>query len=254
MIDDDNSLREEMGETAALPPDDPRRQALERRLATEPGATKQEWRDLLLENQLFRDRLPSVDVPGDLEHRLLAVAVAAPRQRLSVRRGWVLAAAAIILLVLSVGLAHRYTAGARMRTVALLAINNHLNHLEDHRVQGETKRELESGLSAEVGFKVIVPELDRLELAGGRKCKLGTHSVAFSLWRDDVGNYSLFQFQPDRFGLPPTIEPQLVRSTQPAGAEHTCGAWIWTEGPHGYVFTGDPGSDLRQLSPGSNAE
>ena len=254
---DDSSLQQEMGEMAALPPDDPRRQALEHRLVNDPTSADQEWRNLLLENECFRDNLPKVDVPDDLEHRLLAVVGNASRRRVSARWGWGLAAAAVVLIVLSTDFARRYTAASRMRTVALLAINNHLNHLEDHGVQAQTndKRELEAALSAQVGFQVMVPELDDgLQLAGGRKCKLGTHAVAFTLWRDAVGDYSLFQFQPDRFGLPPTIRPTLVRTTGPAGAEHTCGAWIWTEGRYGYVLTGDPENDLRRLSPGSKSD
>ena len=242
-----------MEETAALPPSDPRRRALEQGLAGERTSADQEWRDLLLENESFRDSLSKVDVPRDLEPRLLAIG----DYRWRALTRWGLAAAAVVLLMLSTELVRRYTNASRMRTVALLAINNHLNHLEDHGVldQPNRKRELERTLTAHVGFQVAVPELDNgLQLAGGRECKLGTHAVAFTLWRDAVGDYSVFQFQPDHFGLPPTIEPTLVRTPQPAGKQHACGAWIWTDGPYGYVLTGDPGSDLQRLSPGSNSE
>lgn len=254
---DDNSLQQEMGEAAALPPDDPRRRDLEHRLANEQTSADQEWCDLLLENECFRDNLCKVEVPDDLERRLLAVASDTSRPYVSRRWGWGLAAAAVVLLMLSTQLARRYTTVSRMRTVALLAINNHLNHLEDHGVQAQTneKRALEAALSEQVGFQVKVPDLDDgLQLAGGRPCKLGTHAVAFTLWHDAFGKYSLFQFQTDRFGLLTTIEPTLVRTTQPAGTDHTCGAWLWTEGPYAYVLTGDPGNDLRRLSLGSKSD
>ena len=251
---DDSKLEQEMGEAAALPPDDPRRRALEQRLAGDATSTDQQWRDLLLENDGFRDNLATVEVPKDLEDRLLAVAgdQSQPQLRSWTRWSWGLAAAAVLLIVVGVEAVRRYDADARMQTIALLAINNHLNHLEDHGVQAESgdKRTLEAALAEQVGFEVRVPELDdRLQLSGGRKCKLGTHVVAFTLWRDGGGEYSLFQFQPDRFGLPATIQPTLVHSTQPAATEHTCGAWIWTEGSCGYVLTGDPGNDLSRLSP-----
>jgi hypothetical protein len=252
MIDDKN-LQQEMGEVAALPPSDPRRRDLELRLTEHPSSTIEQWRDLLLENDSFRDHLSKVDIPQDLENRLVAVAkVASPRRRVMARLGWVLVAAAAATLMLSTQLMSRYKASARMRTVALLAINNHLNHLENHAVdmKATEKKELERALSTMVGFQVVVPALGNgLELAGGRKCKLGTHTVAFTLWSDFAGDYSLFQFQTDRFGLPTTIQPKLVRSTQPAGAEHPCGAWIWTEGAYGYVLTGDPGIHMQRLSP-----
>jgi hypothetical protein len=253
-MNDDNNLRLEMGEIAALPPDDPQRRELEQRLSGEPSSTSEQWRDLLLENDCFRDNLCKVDVPHDLEHRLLAqVSVASP-QGVVARLGWVLAAVAVVLLMLGTALVSRYSASLRMRTVAILAINNHVNHLENHDVatQSSGNEQLERTLTAMVGFQVVVPTLGNgLNLIGGRKCKLGTHTVAFTLWHDLDGEYSLFQFQPDRFGLPPTIVPKLIRTTQPAGAEHTCGAWIWTEGPYGYVLTGDRGNDLQRLSPES---
>ena len=250
------SLRVEMGEVAALSPDEPRRRDLEKRLANDQTSTDQEWRDLLLENECFRDNLAKLKlkVPDDLEARLLAVASIPSRPRVTAR--WVLglAAAAVVLLMLGSQLGRQYTTVSRMRTVALLAINNHLNHLEDHDdVQAQThdNQELEVELTGQVGFPVKVPDLDdRLQLAGGRPCKLGTHPVAFTLWRDAHGTYSLFQFQPDRFGLLTTIEPTLVHTTQPAGVDHTSSAWLWTEGQYGYVLTGDPGNDLRRLSLG----
>lgn len=249
-----DSLHLEMGEVAALSPDEPRRRDLENRLANDLTSTDQEWRDLLLENECFRDNLPKVKVPDDLEARLLAVAIVPSRPRVTAR--WVLglAAAAVVLLMLGSQLGRQYTTVSRMRTVALLAINNHLNHLEDHDVQVQTPepQELELELTGQVGFRVKFPDLDdRLQLAGGRPCKLGTHPVAFTLWRDAHGTYSLFQFQPDRFGLVTTIDPTLVHTTQPAGVDHISGAWLWTEGQYGYVLTGDPGNDLRRLSLGS---
>ena len=253
-LHDAKSLQQEMGEAAALPPDDPRRRDLERRLADDQKSADQEWRDLLLENECFRDNLSAVQVPDDLESRLLTVASKPSRSRMTAKWSWAIAAAAVVLLVLGMQLARRYTTDTRMRTVALLAINNHLNHLEDHGVQAQTheRRELEVALTRQVGFQVKLPDLhDGLELTGGRRCKLGTHAVAFTLWRDDVGKYSLFQFQPERFGLRTTIKPTLVRTTQPAGADHTSGAWLWTDGPYGYVLTGDPGNDLHRLSLGS---
>ena len=115
---DDSSLQQEMGEMAALPPDDPRRQALEHRLVSDQTSADQEWRDLLLENECFRDNLPKVDVPDDLEHRLLAVVGNASRRRVSARWGWGLAAAAVALIVLGTDFARRYTAARCSRSAS----------------------------------------------------------------------------------------------------------------------------------------
>jgi hypothetical protein len=272
---DDKDLILEMNEIAALSPNDPRRVALESGLAQGSDAVAQQWSELQAENDTLRKNLPIVDVPGDLQSRLLAISIdekpvgnAAPenfdtgnsntgnttQRNVPAKSKWLrwsgLVAAAVLLVAAGALFWSQNQSSARMRTVALLAINNHLNHLhlENHGVEDQSsgRRDLERTLTSLVKFDVTVPELgDELQLAGGRKCKLGTHPVAFTLWRDSSGDYSLFQFQPDRFGLPDSIEPTLVRSTQPAGVEHTCGAWIWTEHGRGYVFTGDPGSDLN---------
>jgi len=272
---DDKDLILEVNEIAALSPNDPRRVALESGLAQGSDAVAQQWSELQAENDTLRKNLPIVDVPGDLQSRLLAISIdekpvgnAAPenfdtgnsntgnttQRNVPAKSKWLrwsgLVAAAVLLVAAGALFWSQNQSSARMRTVALLAINNHLNHLhlENHGVEDQSsgRRDLERTLTSLVKFDVTVPELgDELHLAGGRKCKFGTHPVAFTLWRDSSGDYSLFQFQPDRFGLPDSIEPTLVRSTQPAGVEHTCGAWIWTEHGRGYVFTGDPGCDLN---------
>ena len=253
MID---QFKQKLEETAALPPDDSQRQDFERRLANESESAQQHWQDLLLENESFRDNLAKIPVPDDLQQRLLSipepVSEIPKRVFKPIHYGWALAAAAAMLMMLTAGLTRHYTSNSRMRTVALLAINNHLNHLQDHGVDAQSidKAELEQSLTKQVGFQVTVPDLENgLHLEGGRKCQLGTHPVAFTLWKEGQSEYSLFQFETDRFGLAASIKPTLVRNTQPAGTEHTTGAWIWTRGKYGYVLTGDPGNDLQRLSP-----
>ncbi len=256
---DKNDIQQEMEHAALLPASDPRRQALEKRLADAPSVAREQWHQLLAEQIAYRDVLPQVDVPNGLEDRLLALAhadpapsqPAAPPNRFRSRVWWV-AAAAVVLVFISAELMRWTTNASRMRTVALLAVNNHLNHLEDHGVEDSQQAvsELESSLSQQVGFNVAIPQMDQsLDLVGGRKCKLGTHPVAFLLWEDDRGEYSVFQFQPQQFGLPDNIPPRLVHAAEPAGTRHRCGAWIWTEEGRGYVLTGDPGTDVQRLKP-----
>ena len=240
MIERDK-FRRRMGETAAQAPDDPDRRALEQCVAEEQTWAEQEWRDLLLENECLRNELPQVSVPDDLESRLLVVADKAPRRPASVQWGWSLAAAAVVLILLGVG-ARNYTTGSRVRSVALLAIDNHLDHLDDHHVSVETPNRgaLGQALSPLVAFDVTVPDLGgELQLVGGRKCKLGAHVVAFSLWQEADADYSLFQFQPDDFGLSGQMPRRLVR-----------GARIWCEDSRGYVLVGDPGKEIDRSPSG----
>ena len=252
---DQHTLRQLMAEASALPPDEPQRQELERRIGNEGAWAQQEWSLLLRENACLRTALQEVDVPQDLERRLLAVRETAVRRRTFVGRWrWPIATVAAALFMIGVvELMQSRTDSSRLQTVVLLAIDNHLN--DQHvSVQTADPRQLEQALEGQVPFDVLIPDLGSdLQLVGGRKCKLGTHPVAYSQWNGPDGDYSLFQFRPDDFGVSERISQTLVRSQEPAGAQHPGGAWIWTEGPHGYVLTGDPENDLRRISPGSKS-
>jgi hypothetical protein len=238
-------LRRAMGEAAALPPDDPQRREVEARIGAQGAWTRQAWQRLLEENERLRAELPRLTVAEDLEHRLLQVAVLAPR-----RRGWhrrsaliaVAVAAAVLVLAGGVNLYQYFQHRARLQTIALLAINNHLNHLDDDHLSIETsdRRKLETGLGELVSFPVRVPELgDALRLRGGRKCALGSHAVAYSLWLGPGGEkYSLFQFLPADFDVSSKMSRRLVHATEPAGTQHPCPAVIWADGHFGYVLVG----------------
>lgn len=242
-----------IGEMAAQAGEEAVREEVLQQIDGKPWVQEQ-WHDLLQENDCLRKELNEVDVPDDLEDRLLEAAeLPSPKSpdrksRLSI---WAMAVVAILLVAIGLGIVWQQQ-NSRMQTVALLAINNHLNHLEDHGVESQSRQpaELTHELSKLVEFDVFLPDFgDRLNLVGGRKCKLGTRTVAFTLWNDAQGNYSLFQFQPDKFGIPPTVEPKLVHASGPAGEEHHCGAWIWTDGTAGYVLVGDPGCEMKNLKP-----
>ena len=248
---DREEFRQLMGEAAAQSADDPQRRDVELRVNEDATWAEPEWRELLQENEAIRRELTNVSVPANLEGVLLAVTREPAPQRTMLTKTLALVAAVVALLALGIGLSRHFTMDSRLRTVSLLAINNHLNHLDDHGVHRHTtsRRELEQVLTDELSFAVAVPDLSSdLQLVGGRTCKLGTHAVAFSLWEGLDGECSLFQFQPDEFGLPDRMSRSLIHSDQPAAEEHTCGAWIWCEGSRGYVLVGDPGCELESLS------
>ena len=57
--------------------------------------------------------------------------------------------------------------------------------------------ELEVELGTAVAFPIKIPQVrDQWQLAGGRRCKLGTQTVALTLWRQDSFEFSLFEFPP----------------------------------------------------------
>lgn len=227
------------------------REQVEYQIADDP-LSQTRWQELLTENECLHAALNQVDVPDNLEDRILSDSLASIEQRPLVTRipGWVWALAAMLLVAVGIAVGTGMRNSHRLQTVALLAINNHLNHLDDHSdtPELESQTALATGLSREVGFAVSFPELDeRLQLSGGRKCKLGTHTVAFSLWKQLDKNYSLFQFRKSDFGISGDMHPRLVNATEPAGGQHPCGAWIWTDQSSGFVLVGDPGCDIEEL-------
>ncbi|MBI3464680.1 MAG: hypothetical protein HY000_16735, partial [Planctomycetes bacterium] len=98
---------------------------------------------------------------------------------------------------------------------------------------------------------VRVPELgDAFRLCGGRKCALGSHAVAYSLWLGPGGKkYSLFQFLPGDFDVASEMSRRLVHATEPAGTEHPCPAVIWADGDFGYVLVGQFDERLNSVLP-----
>jgi len=252
-----DAFRKRMEETASLPPDDPLRFDFEREVAGNGTFDRRRWDELLDESRQLCEALADVPVPGGLQQRLLAIPDATapagrrpagdrPRSR-PIWPAWVAAAAVLV----AAGVLLRWSPQRRsdLETVGLLAVNNHLNHREqqDLSVQTADAGELERALSPTLPFPVLTPELDpRFRLRGGRKCTLGAHPAALSLWKCGEREYSVFQFRRTDFGLQELHAARFVRLREPAGAGGT--AFVWTRGPYGYVLVGDPEFSLEQLS------
>ncbi len=257
-LQDRETTRQWMTEAAALPTGEPQRQQLEEAIVAAGSWAQQEWSDHLREDCCLQERLVDVDLPAGLEERLLAVPdlepTAAVRQaqpsksqhssRPSSRHRFARAAvafiAAAVLCVTCFVLLKENGDAQRLRTVALLAINNHVNHIDDPHLSIETDSaaELRRMLAGEVEFEVIVPSIDKeLRLVGGRKCKLGTHPVAFSLWVGPDGKpCSLFQFRVSDFGLQSSLSRKMIAAKNLAVSNGISEALIWTDGEFGYAF------------------
>ena len=72
-MDKKKDLRRSMGEAAVLSREDPQRQAIEGKIAREGGWAKQEWLDLLKEDEQMRLELQRVPSISGMEERLLAI-------------------------------------------------------------------------------------------------------------------------------------------------------------------------------------
>ena len=154
------------------------------------------------------------------------------------RPWWMAAAAAVVLVVVVFFVVRGTIRDSRLETLALLAISNHEH---DHRLSVETRDAdvLGQALSRKLPFEVVLPVLGQaFELDGGRKCKLGTHPVAFTVWSGPGGKFTLFQCRPDDFGLPLELPRQVVRAEAAAVSGEPPGVLLWADGGRGYILVG----------------
>jgi anti-sigma factor RsiW len=179
-----------------------------------------------------------VRVPAQLEAELLTIPDSVPYRRWagSERLLRQVAAAAFLVALTAVAVVwlHRPSeTDAAIHRVALLTMSEHFDRTE-LTVKTTDPRELERSLASVLPFPVVLPELgEGLELVGGRRCSLGSHAVAYSLWRSSDEVYSLYQFIPAEFGLTGAIE----RTTVP-GSGASCQVVVWTEGGWGFALVG----------------
>jgi len=242
---DHEALRRMMGEAAALPPDDEFRRQVEASVAAAGNWAEEEWLALLRFDEEMRLSLLQLPVPPQLEPELRTIAETGPH-----RRPWFswpapARVAGIVLLVILVSAGafllqgRRATRGA-IQELATLTMNEH-SKPSPLGVETSNRGELERLLAGTVSFPVIVPELDgQFELVGGRRCTLGQKVVVYSHWSRSDRRYSLYQFRPDDFGIPHSMESTYIPGRS------GCDVTVWTQQGCGFALVGGPGA---QFSP-----
>jgi hypothetical protein len=253
-------LRRAMSGMAALSPDDPLRLELEGKVAAAGEWARIEWLRLLGAEGALRDRLRRVEVPPGLEERLLASARTAGRTHSALRlsRGW-LAAAAVLLLALSSAfllprLRTSLESGKELKTLALLAVNNHINSQEVSVVTLDPLF-LERELGGAVPFRIVLPSVRTgLSLVGGRQCAFGSRPAVYSRWEGPQDKCSLFQFRCSDFGISNQVGKEVIRCEQTGNRAVEgcrCRVIIWSEEGRGYALVTDNTDPLGFLSPDS---
>lgn len=240
-----------MEEVSMLPPEHPRRRAAEAEISRRGPWAEEEWLRILREEEELRLQLQRVSIPAGLEERLLAIPeeVALPRRVLSGRR--LLAAVAGVVAVVLIAGAFFYGwcqqgHSEQVKALAWLAMNDHLK-ASPVTVETSERGELERALADRIPFPVVLPELGpKLKLVGGRRCRLAGKTVALTAWRGPGGErFTLFQFRPDEFGLPPKVGTKISHRKTPSVAEYPCDVLVWTEAGRGYALVADRGSGLE---------
>ncbi len=243
-----------MEEAVILPPEDPQRQAVETAIAGEEAWAKEEWLDLLREDELLRLELRRVSSPAGLEQRLLSIPEEVRRPGLFVPR-WFGVAAAILVFAMGAGLLRHFHKAAgfseQINNIALFAASDHVNnHLLAMKMGDKTA--IVTHLSKQVPFKVKIPNLPSgFQLIGGRKCSLGTRTVVYTRWKWRQIGYSLFQLCPKDFDLPDAFPRQIVSTKGPAMAGEPCEILIWAENGCAYAIVTGSRSSMDQIIPDS---
>jgi len=246
-----NSFPRRMEQASSLPAHDAVRVDVEQAVMRDGSADSERWNALLHEAQQIREALADVPVPPDLNQRLLTIPETVPTGAVRQSVTWLpWTVAAVVFLIAGFVVAQYLVKQSHLQTVAVLAINNHANHVDDeNNFHSGTAVDVERRLSTQLNFDVHIPSLgDSIELVGGRPCKLGRRPVAYTLWRRRAGKVSLFQFQPDEFGLPREMQPKRVHVRGSAVIDGPDEVLIWINRGRGYALVAARPSDLKHFS------
>ena len=251
MVDERERLRKAMGEGASLPPEDPLRQELEAVISRTGQWAEKEWLEVLTQDEHVRIALRKVEVPGDLEQKLLAI----PEQKISPRKQFrilslkfIASAVAVILIVVIAVILFFPPKEQDFDQLAILAINDHINNRNLKVVTSDTA-EFKNQLTGKVPFEVNLPEFSNmLKLSGGRPCKLGSHPIVYSLWSNSKGEFSLFQFRLVDFRFSQTAKPQIVKPLYHATKDDKSRCLIWSQDSSGFILVGEDESILKEIS------
>ena len=127
-------------------------------------------------------------------------------------------------------------------TLALLALNNHLNQSDVHVITWDPEY-LERHLSRESDFRMVVPDVKpEFRLVGGSKGALGMHPAVYSRWQSPQGKCTVFQFRTTDFGLPEQARKEVISCQKCGGSAMkgcSCNVVIWSEQGRGYVLVAE---------------
>ncbi len=221
-----------MEETALLPPQSPVRLEFKTNLLGRPAAVRARWSSLLAETDAIRRGLQFPHLPVGFEARLLALPEAPPS------RAWLrriaAAAAAAVLLVALVAVGRAEWTAHRTTVVADLAAKNHAHDTHVTMTTSDA-RELESGLSAALGFPVSLPELaPGTRIIGGRECALASAPVAYVALQSGDVECALYVFEAGALCLPGTMARRARTVRLDAGT--TAIVDLWSHGGIGYAL------------------
>ena len=235
-------LCRDMADAVLLPEDHPTRKQVMRRVQQAGDWAEEHWVELVAINERMRLELPQVTPPAGLTERLLTITTTTQTRRHSSAKRRAFAGAFASMLVIGL-LVWQWPAGsgdgvAAAQTVAQLAAADHLRK-PVMTVRSSNPDEVATVLDATTALAVRMPDLgEAYRLEGGRICKFDQRQVVYTCWRRDGQTHSLYQFEPEAFGLTRGFSRMqtMIRPSLDSPAQRV---EIWSEGPNGYALVCD---------------
>jgi hypothetical protein len=241
--DQSGELRAAIEEALLLAEDDPKRREVLRRVEGAGDPARRLWLELMRENERLRLELRDVAMPQELRERLLEIPGRSVRRLGRRRFGW-WAAALLALPVLVAAAAVLWPAlrgpGVALeavRDLAALAVQDHARR-PDLEVLTKDRAAMVTMLGAEAPFGVYIPRLidEHYRLEGGRICRFGDKPLVYTRWVCRGREHSLYQVQPEDFGLPEHLEAQSVSVPAIGHDPPLMRVRVWAEGSCAYAF------------------
>lgn len=206
-------------EVACLPAGDPHRDALLRQLEGAPPKERQRWEEELALSDRLREELGRVDVPANLQARLLAVpaaemqlvgekaVVSKPTRRVF---GMPPRAAAGLVIVAGLAAAYLFTRkpaaperldAAVAKSLAALAVQHHATPPAVVSADPEKVKQSLEASGLDVPVIMLAPE-PGTTLEGGGTCNFGGVKAAFTRWKNGDSTYTLYEFNGRKLGAP----------------------------------------------------
>ncbi len=242
-------LCRDMADAVLLPEEHPTRRHVVRRVQQADDWAEEHWVELVAINERMRLELPQVTLPTGLTERLLTLTATTPDRRSASakRRAFAGAIAAMLAIGLLVwpwptGPGDGATAA---QTLAQLAAADHLRG-PAMTVRSSNPDKVERTLDVATALAVRMPDLgENYRLEGGRICKFDRRQVVYTCWWRDGQTHSLYQFEPEAFGLKPGFgrTQTIIQPSPDSPAQRVA---IWSEGPNGYALVCEETNDASE--------
>ena len=225
-------------ETALLPENDSRRHEFMALLRDGPESQREEWCDVVAENEDLCLRLLAVEAPSGLSGRLQMIRARRNRHL----RSWIFPLAAAVILIASLLGFLIVQADREDRAAHELAVLSVMDHATRPVLTARTDDPdaLSASLGESIPFELRIPHPgDGAVLAGGRVCSFGERPLVYTCWKKGDKDVAVYQLRRKAFGLRAGLTARDVDIPEHGSPESRSRVRIWTDDEFAYVVVHD---------------